>query len=55
MKSTFNPDDVFLFEDQVSVEPEDCLGMHFNSAEERREYFRNQLRKKLKDPDFRAI
>lgn len=32
-----------------------CLGDTFSSEEERREHFTEELRKKLKDPDFRSI
>jgi DNA modification methylase/rubredoxin len=32
-----------------------CLGREFSSDQERREYFREELRKKLQDPDFRSI
>ena len=32
-----------------------CLGMEFESDESRREYFTEELRKKLQDPKFRAI
>ncbi|MDD4126527.1 MAG: DNA methyltransferase [Methanomicrobium sp.] len=32
-----------------------CLGNTFSSEEERREYYTEILREKLKDPDFRAI
>lgn len=48
-------EDEMLFSASPKSEPETCLGMHFDSAEDRREYFRNELRKKLKDPEFRAI
>ena len=48
-------EDEMLFSASPKSEPETCLGMFFDSAEDRREYFRNELRKKLKDPEFRAI
>jgi DNA modification methylase len=32
-----------------------CLGMEFENDEARRKYFCDQLREKLKDPEFRAI
>ena len=35
--------------------PVTCLGMEFESDEARREYFTEELRKKLQDPEFRAI
>ena len=33
----------------------ECLGMTFENDEERREYFLEKLRQKLKDPEFRKI
>lgn len=44
-----------LFDVDAHKEPVVCLGMEFSSEEERRAYFLEELRKKLKDPDFRAI
>jgi DNA modification methylase/predicted RNA-binding Zn-ribbon protein involved in translation (DUF1610 family) len=44
-----------LFDVDAHKEPVVCLGMEFPSEEERRAYFLEELRKKLKDPDFRAI
>lgn len=35
--------------------PVECLGMTFASEDERREYFREKLREKLQDPEFRNI
>jgi 16S rRNA G966 N2-methylase RsmD len=35
--------------------PVDCLGLSFPSDEARRQYFREKLREKLKDPAFRKI
>ncbi len=35
--------------------PVECLGLTFGSEEERRAYFLEQLREKLRDPEFRAI
>lgn len=35
--------------------PVTCLGMTFESDEERRAWFTEELRKKLQDPEFRAI
>ncbi|MCB5258950.1 MAG: site-specific DNA-methyltransferase [Candidatus Cloacimonetes bacterium] len=35
--------------------PVTCLGQVYASEDERREHFRNLLREKLKDPDFRKI
>lgn len=44
----------FLEKDtQTNNEPVVCLGLTFNSEEERREYFRNELRKKL--PELKEI
>jgi len=43
-------------EQQVIEEGEvECLGMKFANDEERREYFLDILREKLKDPEFRKI
>ncbi len=36
-------------------EPVTCLGMTFNNDEERRKYFNEKLRKKLRDLEFRKI
>lgn len=44
-----------LFEIDKRQEPVTCLGREFSSEEERRAYFIEELRKKLKDPEFRAI
>lgn len=44
-----------LFDVDAHKEPVVCLGMEFPSEEERRAYFLEELRTKLKDPDFRAI
>jgi hypothetical protein len=41
-----------FLEKQCTVE---CLGMTFESDEARRAYFLDQLREKLKDPEFRKI
>ena len=35
--------------------PVTCLGMEFDNDDARREYFTEQLREKLKDPEFRQI
>ncbi|OAA30192.1 DNA methylase [Kosmotoga arenicorallina S304] len=47
-----------LFEN-IETAPKDekveCLGLTFESDEARREYFREKLREKLKDPEFRKI
>ncbi|MYI06113.1 MAG: site-specific DNA-methyltransferase, partial [Gemmatimonadetes bacterium] len=37
------------------LEPVECLGITFENDEERREYFLERLREKLKDPEFRKI
>ncbi len=45
-----------LFENKKADSgPVTCLGMKFESDEARREYFTEELRKKLQDPEFRAI
>lgn len=47
-----------LFENLETVpkkEKVECLGLTFESDEARREYFREKLREKLKDPEFRKI
>lgn len=46
-----------LFDDNQEQKPEpvECLGMTFASDEERRTYFLDKLREKLKDPEFRKI
>ena len=36
-------------------QPMECLGLTFNNDEERRNYFLEILRKKLKDPEFRQV
>lgn len=36
-------------------EPVTCLGMTFSNDEDRRRYFLEKLREKLKDPEFRKI
>jgi hypothetical protein len=43
--------------EQVAQEEKrvECLGMTFESDEERRAYFLEKLREKLKDPEFRKI
>ena len=51
-----------LFDDSYEEEmeekkkkPVECLGMTFPNDEERRKYFLEKLREKLKDPEFRKI
>lgn len=47
-----------LFADQPTANPHgpvQCLGMTFPNDEERRKYFLDKLREKLKDPEFRKI
>lgn len=44
-----------LFDVDNKQESVVCLGMEFPSEEERRAHFLEELRKKLKDPEFRAI
>ena len=36
-------------------EPVTCLGMKFENDDARREFFTEELRKKLQDPGFKAI
>ena len=53
------PENMPLFPDQElgakKQGPVECLGMTFENDEERREYFVERLREKLKDPEFRKI
>lgn len=47
-----------LFQNESNAEPEgpvQCLGMTFENDENRREYFLEKLREKIKDPEFRKI
>ncbi|MDZ7833375.1 MAG: hypothetical protein U5L07_16650 [Desulfobacterales bacterium] len=46
-----------LFDEEFETqgEPLTCLGMTFENDEARRAYFTEQLRQKLKDPEFRNI
>ena len=47
-----------LFEDQKKTsrnEPVTCLGIKFDSDDARRDFFIEELREKLKDPQFKAI
>lgn len=48
-------DELFTFDDEQEINdgPVTCLGITFNSDSERREYFRNELRKKL--PELKLI
>ncbi len=53
-----NPKPQKLFKDPSSAllsGPVTCLGMEFENDKARREYFSEELRKKLQDPVFRAI
>jgi len=46
------------FEEKLEAEknkPVECLGMTFPNDEERRKYFLEKLREKLRDPEFRKI
>lgn len=47
--------ELFTFDDEQKTDdaPVTCLGINFNSDSERREYFRNELRKKL--PELKLI
>ena len=38
-----------------NIGPVPCLGMTFETDEERRRYFTEKLREKLQDPEFRKI
>jgi DNA modification methylase/rubredoxin len=54
------PESGQLFDVELSVDsetsgPVTCLGMTFENDEARRAYFTEELRKKLKDPEFRKI
>ena len=42
-----------LFEEETTKGPVTCLGLTFNNDDERREYFRGELRKKL--PELKTI
>lgn len=46
-----------LFYEEIVTDndPVECLGITFESDEQRREYFLGKLREKLKDPEFRKI
>ena len=46
-----------LFDEEIVLDkgPVVCLGLEFENNETRRTYFTEELRKKLKDPDFRKI
>jgi DNA modification methylase len=46
-----------LFEEEMFVNagPVTCLGMEFENDDARREYFSEELKRKLADPDFRKI
>jgi len=44
-----------LFDDNANRGPVECLGLTFSNDEDRRKYFRNKLKEKLKDPEFRKI
>ena len=50
-------DSLFDFEldNKQAAQPVECLGMTFPDDEERRKYFLEKLREKLKDPEFRKI
>ena len=44
-----------LHHEEKEIGPVTCLGMEFENDEERRTYFTEQLKEKLKDPEFRKI
>jgi len=57
-KMTKNYFEQNLFDPEPSAKqqgPVECLGMTFKNDDERRKYFLNILREKLKDPEFRKI
>ena len=45
----------FDFDDRKESGPVECLGMTFNTDDERRTFFAEKLREKLKDRDFRKL
>ncbi|NOR15085.1 MAG: DNA methylase, partial [Candidatus Aminicenantes bacterium] len=45
----------FRFQIGAEAGPIHCLGMKFDNDAARREYFKEKLREKLKDPEFRKI
>lgn len=47
--------DSLIEEPQKAAGPVTCLGMTFENDDSRRAYFTDELRKKLRDPDFRKI
>ena len=47
--------DSLIEESQKAAGPVTCLGMTFENADARCAYFTDELRKKLRDPDFRNI
>ncbi|MCY4388233.1 MAG: DNA methyltransferase [Desulfurellaceae bacterium] len=59
-RNTSGQDELFekSYEEELEArrgQPVECLGMTFENDEERREYFLEKLRQKLKDPEFRQI
>ncbi len=56
-KKNYKPQDLFEMKDVSSRDtgPVTCFGMSFENDEVRRDHFTEELRKKLKDPDFRKI
>jgi len=53
-----NPYEQSIFDIQPAAKPQgpvECLGMMFDNDQNRREYFLDKLREKLKDPEFRKI
>ena len=53
-----NPYEQSIFDIQPAAKPQgpvECLGMMFDNDQNRREYFLDKLREKLKDPKFRKI
>lgn len=56
-KKNYKPQDLFEMKDVSSRDtgPVTCLGMSFENDDDRRAHFTEELRKKLKDPEFRKI
>ena len=53
--ATQNTNNALLNQSQESSGPVTCLGMTFEDDESRRSHFIEELRKKLRDPEFRKI
>jgi hypothetical protein len=55
MSKTMTDQQIELLQNQQPGGPVECLGMTFENDEARREYFLEELRQKLQDPEFRKI